>query len=67
MELTQVEQDLINGLVIFGVEEQAVIGILSGLKTEQQQEQMIDYLIANEGASQSDILSESSISTAMQA
>ncbi len=56
MALTETDKDLINGLVMFGVEEKAIIGILSGLKTQDMREQMIDYLLNNREATQSDIL-----------
>ena len=56
--LTQTELDLIRGLMIFGVEREAIIGIMIALKDEDSQWQMIDFMVEHQQATQEDILEE---------
>ena len=58
MALTQTEKHLINGLKVFEVEKEAILGIVAALRTEKQQWAMINYLVNNRQATQSDILLE---------
>ena len=56
MALTEVQKTLIQGLVEYGVEKEAIPGIILSLKTEEKQWEMIDYLLDNRQATQTDIL-----------
>ena len=56
MALTEVQKTLIQGLVEYGVGKEAIPGIILSLKTEEKQWEMIDYLLDNRQATQTDIL-----------
>ena len=56
MGLTEVQKCLITGLKIFGVEKDAIVGIMLALPKEEQQIEMLEWMRSNMGASTSDIL-----------
>lgn len=56
MQLTEAQKHLIRGLLIFSVEKDAIIGIVSILRTEQQQCTMMERMSEHEGAMTSGIL-----------
>lgn len=58
MELTQTEKDLIDGLILFGVEKDEAIGILLFLRHEYLQSLLIDYMVENQDATPQDILTK---------
>ena len=58
MHLTHTEELLIDGLKLFGVNGETIIGIMMFLNTEELQNQMIDYLMDNSKATEQDILLE---------
>ena len=47
---------LVRGLMIFGVEKDAIVGISAALQTEEQQYKLMDWMVENRGATVSDIL-----------
>ena len=47
---------LVRGLMIFGVEKDAIVGISAALQTEEQQYKLMDWMAENRGATVSDIL-----------
>lgn len=55
MELTNIQKHLINGLMIFGVEEVAIVGIVSALNEEEQQCRLMEWMSENQKATQEDI------------
>ncbi len=55
---TQTEKDLIGLLIMSDVEKEAILGIMLGLKAEDVQWKMIEFLVNNRGATQSEILRE---------
>lgn len=55
---TQTEKDLIGLLIMSDVEKEAILGIMLGLKTEDMQWKMIEFLANNREATQSEILRE---------
>ena len=56
MELTWAQKHLIAGLNLFGVEKDAIIGIMLVLKETEQQYAMMEWMSEHEGASTSEIL-----------
>ncbi len=56
MELTEVQKHLISGLQIFGVEKDAIVGIMLALPNEEQQIEMLEWMRNHMGASTSEIL-----------
>ena len=58
MALTEIQKALLQGLKEYGVEEEAIIGIMVGLKAPEHTEAMLDYLVDNPKATLSDILLE---------
>lgn len=56
MAITEAQKDLAEGLLIFGVEEEAVPYLVAGLKEPQHTEEMIDFLLDNPEATREDIL-----------
>lgn len=47
MEITEIQKQLTQLLLNFIEDETSIVGIMLVLKTEKQQEQMIDYIIEN--------------------
>ena len=47
MKLTEIQKQLIQLLSKFIKDETSIVGIMLTLKMEEQQEQMIDYIIEN--------------------
>ena len=56
MELTNIQKHLIIGLQIFNVEEDAIVGIVSAMKTDEQQCALMEWMAEHEGATTSEIL-----------
>ena len=56
MAITEAQKDLAEGLLIFGVEEEAVPYLVAMLKEPQHTEEMIDFLLDNTEATREDIL-----------
>ena len=56
MALTQAQKHLIAGLKLFGVEKDAIVGIVSTLKKPAQQDAMMEWMCEHEGATTADIL-----------
>ena len=56
MELTMAQKHLIAGLRLFGVEKDAIVGILSALPQPKQQDEMMEWMCEHEGASTAEIL-----------
>ena len=56
MALTEAQKHLIVGLRIFGVERDAIIGIVSALQKPEQQDAMMEWMCEHEGATTSEIL-----------
>lgn len=55
MELTMAQEHLIAGLHIFGVETDAIVGIVSVLKTPEQQDAMMEWMCEHRGATTPEI------------
>lgn len=56
MELTNIQKHLIVGLRIFGVEKDAIVGIVSAMETEKQQCSLMEWMSEKEGAKTPEIL-----------
>ena len=56
MELMNIQKHLIFGLRIFGVEKDAIVGIVSAMETEEQQCALMEWMAENEGAKTPEIL-----------
>ena len=56
MELTETQKLLIRCLLLFGVEKDAIVGIISALETPEQVDGMMEWLCENRNATTSDIL-----------
>lgn len=56
MELSQAQKHLIVGLRIFGVEKDAIVGIVSALPKPEQLDAMMEWMCEHEGASTPEIL-----------
>ena len=56
MALTEEQDILIQGLIEFGVEKEAIPFLVAGLKEPKLTEAMIDYLLDNPKATREDIL-----------
>ena len=56
MALTEAQKHLICGLNIFGVEKDAIAGIVSALKTPAMQDEMMEWMCKHKGATVSEIL-----------
>ena len=56
IELTMAQEHLIAGLHIFGVETDAIVGIVSVLKTPEQQDAMMEWMCEHRGATTPEIL-----------
>ena len=56
MELTTAQKHLIDGLIIFGVEEDAIVGIVSALEKPEQQDELMEWMCEHEGAKTPEIL-----------
>ena len=56
MALTEAQKHLIVGLRIFGVEKDAIVGIVSALPRPEQLDEMMEWMCEHEGASTSAIL-----------
>ena len=58
MELTSTQKLLMNGLELFGVEKEAMIGILISLQKEEEMRELMNYMAENQQANQEDILEQ---------
>ena len=58
MELTEAQKHLINGLLLFGVEKDAIVGIASALTKPEQQDEMMEWMCNHRGATTPEILKE---------
>lgn len=56
MELTKKQQLLLNGLELFKVEQEAIIGIMVTLQDEKQMDMLMNYMANNQKATQEEIL-----------
>lgn len=56
MALTNAQKHLIDGLRIFGVEMDAIIGIVCALEKPEQQRAMMEWMCDHEGATTAEIL-----------
>ncbi len=56
MALTNAQKHLIDGLRIFGVEMDAIIGIVCALEKPEQQDEMMEWMSEHEGATTAEIL-----------
>ena len=56
MGLTMAQKHLIAGLRLFGVERDAIVGIVSMLETPEQQDEMMEWMSTNVGADTAQIL-----------
>lgn len=56
MELTESQKFLINGLDLFGVEMDEMLGIVLVLKSEAQQWELMEWMADNQTATPSDIV-----------
>ena len=58
MALSNLQKHLVDGLHIFGVEKDAILGIVSAMETEEQQCRLMEWMSEHENASTSDILGQ---------
>ena len=58
MELTNAQKHLICGLLIFGVEKDAIFGIVSALPKPEQQDDLMEWMCNHREATTSQILKE---------
>ncbi len=58
MALTEEQKTLIQGLIEYGVEKEAVPFLMAGLQDPQLTETMIDFLLDNPKATREEILSK---------
>ena len=56
MALTWLQKHLIDGLRIFGVEKDAIVGIVLALPEPEQLEAMMEWMCEHEGATTAQIL-----------
>ena len=56
MELTNIQKYLISGLRLFGVEKDAIVGIVSAMETESQQCRLMEWMAENKGVKTPEIL-----------
>ena len=56
MALTEKQQLLLNGLELFKVEQEAIIGIMVALQDEKEMDMLMDYMAKNQKATQEEIL-----------
>ncbi len=56
MALTEKQQLLLNGLELFKVEQEAIIGIMIALQSEKQIDMLMNYMVKNPSATQEEIL-----------
>ena len=56
MALSELQKYLIVGLRIFGVEKDAILGIISAAETDDQLCEMMEWMCEHEGASTAEIL-----------
>lgn len=56
MALTPAQKHLIAGLLLFNVEKDAIIGIVSTLQRPEQLDAMMEWMCENEGASTAEVL-----------
>ena len=56
MELTETQKLLIRCLLLFGVEKDAIVGMISALETPEQVDGMMEWLDEHRTATTSDIL-----------
>ena len=58
MELSEAQKHLILGLRIFGVEKDAIYGIVSALSEPEQQDEMMEWMCDHRNATTAQILKE---------
>lgn len=58
MALSMAQKHLIAGLRLFGVEKDAIVGIVSALPNPEQQDKMMEWMCEHEGASTAEILKQ---------
>ena len=58
MELSPAQKHLIRGLMILGVEKDAIAGIVAGLPEPEQLDEMMEWMCDHWGASTSQILKQ---------
>ena len=56
MALTEKQQLLLNGLELFKVEQEAIIGIMITLQQPEEMDMLMDYMMKNQKATQEEIL-----------
>ena len=56
MELSETQKLLVNGLKLFKVEKECIVGIMLMLKEEDQMWDMMDYMADNLKATQEELL-----------
>ena len=56
MALSEAQKHLIHGLMLFGVEKDAIVGIVSAVKTPEHLDAMIEWMCENLEASVPEIL-----------
>jgi len=56
MALTEAQKHLIRGLNIFGVEKDAIVGIVSALNTPEMQDKMMEWMCEHKGATTAETL-----------
>lgn len=56
MALTETEKLLLDGLMVFGLDKEDILIVMALLETEEQQDQMIEFLVNHRSATQQDIL-----------
>lgn len=56
MALSNFQKHLITGLLLFGVERDAIVGIVSAMETEEQQCRLMEWMCEHEGATTAQIL-----------
>lgn len=56
MELTEKQKLLLNGLELFKVEQEAIIGIMVALQDEKRMDMLMNYMAKNQKTTQEEIL-----------
>ena len=56
LALTEKQQLLLNGLELFKVEQEAIIGIMITLQQPEEMDMLMDYMMKNQKATQEEIL-----------
>ena len=60
MSLTPAQKHLITGLILFGIEKDAILGIVSALPEPEQQDAMMEWMCDHWGASTAEVLKKTS-------